>query len=73
VVDIIVSNGKVTIPDVVGMSVGKATGILQGSSLQLDVTVVPDTTCGGQVIGSQSITGEAPQHSTISIVYCAGN
>jgi serine/threonine-protein kinase len=73
VVDIIVSNGKVTIPDVVGMTVGKATGILQGTSLQLNVTVVPDTSCGGQVIGSQSITGEAPQHSTISIVYCAGS
>ena len=72
VVDIIVSNGKIEIPDVVGMSVGQATGLLQGSSLQLDVTVMPDATCGGQKIGSQSIKGEAPQHSKISIVYCAG-
>jgi serine/threonine-protein kinase len=73
VVDIIISNGKINIPDVVGMSVGKATGILQGSSLQLDVTVIPDTSCGGQVIGSQSIKGEAPQRSEISIVYCAAD
>jgi len=73
VVDIVVSNGKIEIPDVVGMSVGQATGILQGSTLQLDVTVVPDSTCGGQSIGSQSITGEAPQHSKISIVYCTGS
>ncbi len=73
VVDIIISNGKINIPDVVGMSIGKATGLLQGSSLQLDVTVVPDTSCGGQVIGSQSIKGEAPQRSAISIVYCAAD
>ena len=73
VVDIVVSNGKISIPDVVGMSVGQATGTLQGSSLQLDVTVVPDTSCSGQTIGSQSITGEAPQHSKISIVYCTGS
>ncbi|MEY4898763.1 MAG: hypothetical protein RL294_574 [Actinomycetota bacterium] len=72
VIDIIVSNGKISIPDVVGMSVGQATGLLQGSSLQLDVTVVPDTSCGGQTIGSQSIKGEAPQRSKISIVYCTG-
>jgi serine/threonine-protein kinase len=72
VVDIVVSNGKISIPDVVGMSVSQATGLLQGSSLQLDVTVIPDTTCGGQTIGSQSIKGEAPQHSKISIVYCTG-
>ncbi len=73
VVDIIISNGKIEIPDVVGMSVGKATGILQGSSLQLDVTVIPDTSCGGQIIGSQSLVGEAPQRSEISIVYCTAN
>ena len=72
VIDIVVSNGKIDIPDVVGMSVGQATGILQGSLLQLDVTVIPDTSCSGQTIGSQSITGEAPQHSKISIVYCTG-
>ena len=71
VIDIIVSNGKVKIPDVVGMSVGKATRILQGSDLQLDVTVIPDTTCSGQQIGSQSLKGEAPQQSKVSLVYCA--
>jgi serine/threonine-protein kinase len=71
VIAIVVSNGKIKIPDVVGMTVGKATRILQGSSLQLDVTVVADVSCGGQKIGSQSIKGEAPQHSKMSIVYCA--
>lgn len=71
VVSILVSNGKIKIPDVVGMSVGKATRLLQGPSLQLDVTVIPDNSCSGQEIGSQSLKGEAPQQSKISIVYCA--
>jgi serine/threonine-protein kinase len=73
VINILVSNGKVKIPDVVGMTVGKATKLLQGSDLQLLVTVTPDTTCTGQNIGSQSISpGVAAQHSKITIVYCAG-
>ena len=73
VIDIVISNGKIKIPDVVGMSVGKATRLLQGPKLQLDVTVIADTSCAGQKIGSQSLTGEAPQQSRISIVYCAAN
>lgn len=71
IINIVVSNGKIKIPDVVGMSVGKATRILRGPTLQLDVTVVPDNSCGGQQIGSQSLKGEAPQQSAITIVYCA--
>lgn len=71
IINLVISNGKIKIPDVVGMSVGKATRILQGPSLQLNVTVVADNTCGGQEIGSQSLKGEAPQQSAITIVYCA--
>jgi len=71
VVNIVVSNGKIKIPDVVGMSIGKASALLKGPNLQLDVTVVPDSSCSGQKIGSQSLKGEAPQNSKISIVYCA--
>jgi serine/threonine-protein kinase len=71
VVNIVVSNGLIKVPDVVGMTIGKATRLLQGPNLQLDVTVVPDNSCSGQEIGSQSIKGEAPQQSKITIVYCA--
>ncbi len=71
VINIVVSNGKIKIPDVIGMSVGKATRILQGPNLQLDVTVIPDNSCSGQAIGSQSLKGEAPQQSAITIIYCA--
>jgi serine/threonine-protein kinase len=71
IINIVVSNGKIKIPDVVGMSVGKATRILRGPDLQLDVTVISDNSCSGQQIGSQSLRGEAPQQSAITIVYCA--
>lgn len=71
IINIVVSNGKIKIPDVVGMSVGKATRILRGPDLQLDVTVISDNSCSGQQIGSQSLKGEAPQQSSITIVYCA--
>ncbi len=71
VVNILISNGKIKIPDVVGMSIGKASALLKGPNLQLEVTVVPDSSCSGQKIGSQSLKGEAPQNSKISIVYCA--
>ncbi len=71
IINIVVSNGKIKIPDVVGMSVGKATRILRGPDLQLDVTVISDNSCSGQQIGSQSLRGEAPQQSSITIVYCA--
>lgn len=73
IIDILISNGKVKVPDVVGMTVGKATKLLQSSAIQLSVTVTADTSCAGQTIGSQSISpGPAPQHSKITIVYCAG-
>lgn len=71
IINIVVSNGKIKIPDVVGMSVGKATRILRGPDLQLDVTVISDSSCSGQQIGSQSLKGVAPQKSSITIVYCA--
>ncbi|MEY4312945.1 MAG: Stk1 family Ser/Thr kinase [Actinomycetota bacterium] len=73
VVNILVSNGQVKVPNVVGMTVGKATKLLQGADLQLLVTVTPDTSCTGQEIGSQSLApGAAPQHSKMTLVYCAG-
>lgn len=71
IINIVVSNGKIKIPDVVDMSVGKATRILRGPDLQLDVTVISDSSCSGQQIGSQSLKGVAPQKSSITIVYCA--
>lgn len=73
VINILISNGQVKVPDVVGMTVSKATNLLKGPKLQLEVTVNPDTSCSGQKIGSQSIApGPAEQHAKITLVFCAG-
>jgi serine/threonine protein kinase len=68
-IDIVVSNGLVQIPDVVGKSVGEATSIL--STLQLQIRTTGDTGCSGGNVTSQSLTGDAPQKSAITITYCA--
>jgi len=68
-VDIVVSNGLVQIPDVVGKSVGEATSIL--SALQLQIRTTGDTGCSGGNVTSQSLKGDAPQKSAITITYCA--
>lgn len=73
-VGIVVSNGLIKVPDVTGMTLAKATGILQGSKLQMTVTVTPDSSCSGQTIGKQSVPpGDAPQHTAIEITYCGGS
>jgi hypothetical protein len=33
---------------------------------------VPDSGCTGGKVSTQSLTGEQPQHSTITITYCSG-
>ncbi len=68
-VDIVVSNGLVQIPDVVGKNVGEATSTL--TALQLQIRTTGDTGCSGGSVTSQSITGDAPQKSAITITYCA--
>lgn len=68
-VDITISNGQVQIPDTVGTSVGDATSTL--SALQLQIRTVGDTTCSGGLVISQSVTGDAPSRSEITITYCA--
>jgi serine/threonine-protein kinase len=65
-----VSNGLVQIPDVTGQSVGDATGLLGGSTLLLDVTTTQDYSCTGGNVVSQSLVGDAPQASPITITYC---
>ncbi|MGV8970051.1 MAG: Stk1 family PASTA domain-containing Ser/Thr kinase [Microbacteriaceae bacterium] len=68
-IDIVISNGLVQIPDQVGKTVGEATSTL--SSLQLQIRTTGDTGCSGGNVTSQSLTGDAPQKSAITITYCA--
>jgi serine/threonine protein kinase len=69
-VDLIVSNGLVEIPDVTGKLLAEANPIL--TALQLNVKLNADFGCTGGGVASQSITGENPQKSAITLRYCAG-
>lgn len=68
-VNLVISNGLITIPDVVGKAVGEATATL--SALQLQIKTTADTGCSGGKVTSQSVKGNAPQKSAITITYCA--
>jgi serine/threonine-protein kinase len=68
-VDVVVSNGLVQVPVVTGKNIGDATREL--GSLQLVVKTVGDTSCSGGTVSSQSITGDQPQKSEITVSYCS--
>ena len=68
-VNLVVSNGRVKVPDMVGEAV--TTGRDSLAALQLDVRLVPDPDCSGQKITHQSITGDQPQRSSVELTYCA--
>ena len=70
-ITITVSNGKVLIPNVVGLTVGEANPFLTGHSMQLSVRLEIATDCIGQTVRSQSLPpGEHPQRSEITLTYC---
>jgi len=69
-VNLLVSNGLVSIPDVTGQATGAANSAL--TALQLTVKVTVDASCSGGTVASQSIVGEQPQKSTVTIRVCAG-
>ncbi|CAB4605741.1 MAG: Stk1 family PASTA domain-containing Ser/Thr kinase [Actinobacteria bacterium] len=79
-VDLIISNGKVEVPNVTSMSVSDATNQLQGASVGLTVKLgTQEVGCAnpvpqGQLVLGQSIApGPANQHSTITLyVACNG-
>jgi len=72
-VNLVVSNGKVQVPNVVGKSIQTAKELLEGAAVQYTVVVQTDTSCSGAVVKSQSIrAGDGPQYQSITVVYCAG-
>jgi eukaryotic-like serine/threonine-protein kinase len=75
VVNLIVSDGMVALPNVVGQNVDNATSTLQ-DDLQLQVAVSGDPSCPfapNTPVSSQSLPpGAIPQKSAISIHYCTG-
>ncbi|MET0990655.1 MAG: Stk1 family PASTA domain-containing Ser/Thr kinase [Glaciihabitans sp.] len=71
VIDIAVSTGQVTVPNLVGVTASEAGRQL--SALLLDVDVSTNTGCTGRLVTSQSLPpGQHPQFSPISIEVCSG-
>jgi serine/threonine-protein kinase len=71
-VNLVVSNGLVNIPDVSGQPITQAQATLSGGDYQLTVRLDPVAGCTGQAVTGQSLKGDAPQKSTITLSYCAG-
>lgn len=69
-VNLIVSNGLVNIPSTVGQALTEANTAL--SALQLNIRVTIDGSCGGQVVSAQSVSGEQPQKSAVTLRVCGG-
>lgn len=72
-IDLLLSSGLVTVPNVVGQTVANAAAQLRSDELQLSVRPIADPNCGGSLVTQQSLTpGDHPQRSTIEITYCTG-
>ncbi|KZX22506.1 Stk1 family PASTA domain-containing Ser/Thr kinase [Rathayibacter tanaceti] len=76
-IDLVVSSGQVTLPDLVGTSLSSALATLASEKLQLVGVEVPDESCdatrANPPITTQSrAPGDVPQGSTIQLGYCAG-
>ena len=76
VVNLVVSSGLVTLPDLVGQSLAAATDLLGTSALQLTAVPMPDSGCAqvpGSPVTAQSVgPGDVPQRSEVQLTYCAG-
>jgi serine/threonine-protein kinase len=70
-IDLLVSDGLVTVPKVIGLGIADANSKL--SPLGLTISVVQDDSCTGGGVTSQSLApGDQPQKSKITLVYCSG-
>ncbi|HUH52835.1 MAG TPA: Stk1 family PASTA domain-containing Ser/Thr kinase [Microbacteriaceae bacterium] len=72
-VDLVISSGKVTVPDVKGQSMAMAQTLLEPTRLLVEET--PEPSCPQQAnlpIINQSVVGQVEQFSTIQIYYCSG-
>jgi serine/threonine-protein kinase len=67
-IDLILSDGIVTIPDVTGKPIGEATSLL--SALQLAVVTSANTGCPGGLVSAQTLVGDKPQRSSVTLTYC---
>lgn len=69
-ITIVVSNGKVDIPSVVGKPAAEARDLLSGT-YHLTVRLSPQSSgCSIGTIKSQSVSGVQPQGTTVELLYC---
>lgn len=70
IVDLVISDGLINIPDVGGQAIADANTLLQ--PLGLTINTVPDANCAGGKVTAQSLKGDnQPQHSSITLTYCS--
>jgi len=70
IVDLVISDGLINIPDVGGQAIADANTLLQ--PLGLTINTVPDASCAGGKVTAQSLKGDnQPQHSSITLTYCS--
>jgi serine/threonine protein kinase len=74
-VKLVLSNGKVTMPDVMGQPLSDAQSLLEASDLT--VTTRRDPSCvraDGSPVSQQSVPpGDVAQRSTVGLTYCTGS
>ncbi len=75
-VNLTVSSGNVTLPDLTGQTLAAASDYLGTDELQLTPAPKPDPSCpaadGSPVTRQSPAPGEVPQRSTVELTYCAG-
>ncbi|HMH58498.1 MAG TPA: Stk1 family PASTA domain-containing Ser/Thr kinase [Galbitalea sp.] len=69
-INLLTSTGKVNIPSVVGQS-GSAAGAAL-TALHITYDVIPNPGCSGATVSAQSLVGEQPQNSSMTITVCTG-
>ena len=71
-VGLVVSTGQVNVPDQRGQPFTAARDLLSGGDYQLEVKLRANSGCTGGKVTTQSLIGEAPQKSAVTLTYCAG-
>ena len=75
-VDLRISSGNVTLPDLTGQTLAAASAYLRAQDLQLTPVPEPDDSCeeqsGSPVTRQSPSPGEVPQKSEVRLTYCAG-
>jgi serine/threonine-protein kinase len=74
-VNFVVANGKVDVPDVRGLSLKDATAKLSSPAYMVPVVTAGEKGCKSDAaltVGAQSVLGEAPLGTSVTIYYCSG-